>query len=141
MKTRQLALLGILIAAAVLLPISCDLLGSVSIGDRIALFQSDLNTADRSAIYLNFHPDLTTHYNAIKGDPTIFDNTFEYVYAPYTITITDQSDPANVIAVIDADDPVWAGGPLDIWFKMAQKDKDWMIEEIVLEAYAGKLVD
>ena len=131
MKTRQLALLGILIAAAVLLPISCDLFGSVSIGDRIATFQSDLNGADRSQAYLNFHPTLTADYAAITGVPTVFDTTFPYSYQPYTITIISQSDPASVTATIDAAGGAF-GGPYSIVFKMAQQDRDWMIEELTL---------
>ena len=111
----------------------CDLLG-VSIEQRIQYFESDLNDANRDDMYLNFHPTLTADYGAITGDGTVFDNAFPPADRNYTIIISDQSNTDNVVGIIDADSGGF-GGPLEIYFKMAQDGTDWMIEELRLQGY------
>jgi hypothetical protein len=106
----------------------------VSIEQRVQDFESDLNDANRDDTYLNFHPTLTADYATITGDGTVFDNAFPPADRNYSIVITDQSNPNNVIGSIDADGPGFVG-PLDIYFKMAQDGFDWMIEELSLQGY------
>lgn len=83
---------------------SCDvLLQTTSIRSRIKSFESDLNSEDRSTIYLNFSPELTDSYDNIK-DSAYWEST-PLAYANrgddgYVITIVDVSDPSNVTATL-----------------------------------------
>jgi len=120
----------ILLAAILVLALAgCDLLG-VSVQDRVTLFLADLNSSDRSNIYLNFHPTLTNDYAAIQNETypdwsTLFPTN---TYLPYSITSLDTSDPWNVTGLINSVNGAWAG-PKPIVFRMAQEGTSWMIQE------------
>ena len=81
MKSRHL--FAILVGAALIVwtLASCDLLSSVSIAQRVSDFQSDLNS-NRANIYNDFHPTLTTQYNALKDPVTSGFNTAYPVPGP-----------------------------------------------------------
>ncbi len=126
-----LLLLGLLVLAFV----GCKPL-SVSVDDRIALFLSDVNSANWSSIYLNFHPTLTEDYAIISSNPTVaWDSVFPTEYAPYSITGLNTADPRNVTGDMDSSNAAW-GGPQPVAFRMAQYGEDWMIEEMDIGMYA-----
>ena len=114
-------------------------LTGVSIEERIQHFENDLNDADRDDAYLNFHPSRTADYGTITGDGQIFDDTFPPSERDYKITISDESNPNNIIGIIEADG---VGFPtVEIYFKMAQDGSDWMIEELRLQGVADPIVE
>jgi hypothetical protein len=119
----MLLLLGLLVLAFV----GCKP-ASVSVEDRIALFLSDINNANWSSIYLNFHPTLTQDYPEISNN-TYPDWTalFPTEYSPYSIIGLNTSDPRNVTGSMTASNAAW-GGPQAVVFRMAQYGEDWMIE-------------
>jgi hypothetical protein len=104
----------------------------VSVDDRIALFLGDINNANWSSIYLNFHPTLTTDYPALSGGGLIdWAAVFDTAFAPYSIIGLNTSDPRNVTGSITASNAAW--GPAQaVVFRMAQFEEDWMIEEMDL---------
>ena len=112
----------------------CSLTG-VSVEDRMAQFLDDLSNTDRGDIYLNFHPDLTADYEALRGGTFLpdWETMFPTVgYVPYSIPDLDASDPANVTGNISSSwDAAWPG-PKPIVFRMAKDGADWMIEELDL---------
>lgn len=131
MNLRKTVVLATIVIVALLTLYGCGLFG-VSIEQRIQDFESDLNDANRDDMYLNFHPTKTADYGPITGDGTVFDTAFPPADRNYSIIISDQSSTDNVIGIIDADGGGF-GGPLEIYFKMAQDGLDWMIEELRLE--------
>lgn len=133
MNLRRTIILAAIAVVVIFAFHGCGLLG-VSIEQRVQYFESDLNDANRDDMYLNFHSTLTADYASITGDGTVFDDAFDPIDRNYTIVISDQSNPNNVIGIIDADGGGF-GGPLEIYFKMAQDGLDWMIEELRLEGY------
>lgn len=141
MSFKRLAHLGILALAILAVLFGCDLLG-MSIQARLAKFAADLSRAQgaaRADTYLNFHKDLTQDYAAIAG---LMPGTGEYIwdtYFPqpatpgaYTITIVDESDPANVTATVGstAGTGVW---PKDAKFQMAKDGFDYQIVSMWLD--------
>jgi hypothetical protein len=130
MNLRKTIILVLIAIAMILALFGCGL--GVTIEQRVQFFESDLNDANRDDMYLNFHPTLTADYGAITGDGQVFDDAFDPIDRNYTITISDQSNPDNVVGIIVADGGGF-GGPLEIYFKMAQDGLDWMIEELRLE--------
>ena len=123
----------VLTAVLVLAIGGCDLIG-VSIQDRVSLFLADLNSLDRSQIYLNFHPTLTNDYSAIQNE-TLPDWALLFptgTYIPYSISGLDTSDPWNVFGSINSIDGAW-GGAKSIIFRMAKDGPDWMIRELDLD--------
>ena len=112
MRTRHvLCFLGLAASLAGAI-VGCSLLGSVSIDERIASFQADLNKTDRTSAYLNFHPDLTTDFDTLKSGATIMtifplpDGTG----TSYTLSITDKSSPSTGVFV------TVTGGPTPAFF-------------------------
>jgi hypothetical protein len=114
MRTRHILVLlaiAVVLAAGV---IGCNPFGSVSITERISQFQTDLNSADRSNIYMNFHPTSTSDYNALKSSSATLDSVIDPVGSGpnYTLTITDQSDPSTgVLVTISAGPAAWSTYP------------------------------
>jgi hypothetical protein len=100
MKARHIFLL-IGVAAILVALASCSLFGIVSIDDRIATFQSDLNSATRTAIYQDFHPTLTADYSALKDPKTTIDPLIPPVGngPAYVLTITDETSPSTGVLV------------------------------------------
>ena len=119
----------VLAAVLVLAIVGCDLLG-VSVQDRVSLFLADLNSTDRSDIYLNFHPALTVDYSALQGGAfpdwsTLFPTGGNI---PYSINNLDTADPGNVTGDFVSINGVWLTHPFV--FRMAQDGPDWMIQEM-----------
>lgn len=95
---------------------------------RIEQFESDLNLADRSDIYDNFHPTQTTDYAAIR-DMDFFAVPFppcEVGDTPYDIVIVDASNESAVTATIDST-AMGASGPYDAIFSIALDGLDNLI--------------
>jgi hypothetical protein len=98
MKARHWLSLGIAVVAAVLALNGCQLLGFVSISDRIADLQSSLNNADRSSGFDNFHPTACSDYNALKSTTySLWATTFPTSGITYALSITDQSNASAVM--------------------------------------------
>ena len=94
----------VLLLAGVL--VGCDLLGIISIDQRITDFQGDLNKTDRTSAYLNFHPTLTADYDALKNGLTIT-SIFplpDGSGTPYALTVSSETDSAAVLVSV-------SGGP------------------------------
>ena len=109
----------------------CSLL-PVSVEDRIAIFLEDINSLDRSSIYLNFHPDLTGDYDFIRNETypdwgALFP-TGPGTYIPYSISSLDTSDPMGVTGTVESVNIGWVDKP--IFFIMAKDGMDWMIQEM-----------
>ncbi|HEY9593212.1 MAG TPA: hypothetical protein VHE79_01950 [Spirochaetia bacterium] len=110
MRVRQiLVLLGIAAVLAAGLA-SCTIFGIYSISDRVAQFQTDLNSSNRSNAYLNFSPTMSD-YNSLKDPSTTFDVTFPPVNGgtSYAFTVTDQSNSSGVIVEVTAGPSGFAG--------------------------------
>ena len=135
MNPKRLLQIAAVCFIVALLVVGCALTRT-SITDRIIGFQADLNKSDRSSMYLNFHPDSTADYNAIKTS-AFWVNYFPVVgagEAAYAITNVDPAVQNAVTATING--PASFGKPVPIVFKMAESSDgfftDFMIEELTL---------
>jgi hypothetical protein len=68
---KKLIIIFIGIGVVLLILTGCPM--GITIESRIGMFESDLNSLDRSELYKNFHPD-ATYYNLIK-DPEYFNGS------------------------------------------------------------------
>lgn len=100
MKVRHILYLVILVLAAAVALAGCELLGFVSVDQRIGHFQDALNNTDRSGAYMNFHPDKTSDYNNLKNPSFVIDPTFPTGNIPYSLSVTSESDPSNVMVTV-----------------------------------------
>ncbi|MGA2761803.1 MAG: hypothetical protein ABSG17_00420 [Spirochaetia bacterium] len=98
MKARHIVLLLVGAPLVVWALLSCDL-GAISIDQRISTFQSDLNSSSRTNVYLDFHPTLTSEYNALKN-PSLSGIDTEFPGASYTLSIVDESNPVSGVIVL-----------------------------------------
>jgi hypothetical protein len=127
-RTLRLAALGGLIVLAL-----AGCMFGKTLEGRIGQFEADLNLdlTGRSGIYLNFHPTLTTDYEAIK-DPEYFDSSFPPragAETPYVITILDKTDPASVTANISST-AIGVNPSYSLQFTMALDGMDYKIAKI-----------
>jgi hypothetical protein len=102
MRVRHIILVVAVVLAVVGGLVGCDLLGIVSVSQRVSDFQNDLNLANRSMIYQDFHPTLTSDYDSLKSASLTLDSIIPPLNpgdADYTLTITDQKDPATGVFV------------------------------------------
>jgi hypothetical protein len=123
MKIRHIIIAIITAALLVLALESCTLFGT-SIDDRLDMFEDDLNNADRSGAYTNFHPD--TEAYATAG---VLDGFWPYALGSYAIYDRDISGD-SVTATIAG-----SGGyaARSIKFNMAKDGLfDWKIMSIEL---------
>ena len=109
---------------------SCTLLfQTAGMQSRIASFESDLNTEDRTLLYLNFS-ELAEDYDAIKNGQAFETGPFAYANRGdgFVIDVTDASEPDNVQATL-------TNANLDsqpLTFVMVQEGFSWYIREISL---------
>jgi hypothetical protein len=102
MKARHLSALVVGAALISWSLASCNMTTPVSISQRIADFQGDLNTSSRSNVYNDFHPTMTQEYNALK-DPNISGFNLEFpATGQYSLTDTNDSNPAAVIVTVNS---------------------------------------
>ena len=117
-----------------------DKITGVGIESRIASFARRLNADDRSTVYLQFHPALTTRYEELK-EPTFWDEPFPVpaaADAAYRITVVSSTwprDPAAVVASMSG--PAAFGANRDVELTMAKDGKDWMIRAIYMQGNDG----
>jgi len=103
--------------------VGCTLLG-VSVEDRVLQFVSDINSSDRSQVYLNFHPAIFNMAGA--QDVATWETQFPVAKIPYTISFLVTNDPSNVTFTITSFDLLsW-----NVRFVMEQLDNDWRISEM-----------
>jgi len=110
----------------------------MTLEQRIQKFADDLNLADRSDIYLNFHPTSTVDYAEIR-DTDYFGISLppcEGGDTPYEIVIGDLSNPAAVTATIDST-AIGFSGPYDVIFTMALDGMDYRIAKMYADLGAG----
>jgi len=98
MKARNI--LAILVGTALLAwaLTSCNLLG-ISIDQRVADFQNDLNTPDRSNAYQNFDPNMT-EYSYLKSGGN-FAAEFP-IASNYTLNVVSESNTSAVIVQVSS---------------------------------------
>ncbi|RKX73553.1 MAG: hypothetical protein DRP87_18700 [Spirochaetes bacterium] len=109
---------------------------TVSIEERIVLFQTELNKEDRSEIYLHFHPD-TQNRQQIAASEVIETGPLAYDYQPYAINIVSQSDPDSAGKVTVScglvNKNTTSDNPYDLTLIMQEGEKNvWYIRELHL---------
>jgi hypothetical protein len=134
-RTLRLAALGGLIVLAL-----AGCMFGKTLEGRIGQFEADLNLdlTGRSGIYLNFHPTLTTDYEAIK-DPAFFDVPFPVlgtINTPYEIVITDKTNESAVTATIDSS-AMGINSPFNAIFEMALDGMDYKIVSLQVDWKGG----
>jgi hypothetical protein len=132
MRHARPSLVIVMTAAALLA--GCDLLngidpGSVSISERLDRFVNDLNSSDRTWIYLNFHPDETLSYNQVKDPDTWENSPLSSVNRPFSLRNTVQKSLVNGTVEVTGNltqknNPDTA---YPISFVMAKYGEDWRI--------------
>jgi hypothetical protein len=123
MKIRHIIITIVTAALLVLALQSCSLFGT-SIDARLDMFEDDLNSADRSGAYTNFHPDTEGYATA-----DVLDGFWPYALGSYAIYGRDISGD-TVNATIEG-----SGGYVakPIRFNMAKDGLfDWKIMSIEL---------
>jgi hypothetical protein len=116
---------------------SCNITG-ITIDARIYQFVSDLNAADRSNLYLNFHPDCLD-YPAIR-DSAYLDISFPEVLAdpqPYAIvpgTLNTSNELAVTFKLYGPAMFTPATTSRDIACSMLKYGNDWQIRTLSLDA-------
>ena len=122
MKQRTKVVLAAAGLLTLLIVAGCEM--PVSIEGRINRFLSDMNSADRSNAYLNFHPTLVSDYGVIKSAD--WDGLFAETDRPFSLADLNDSDPSYVTAVIEDG----GANPVDFAFEMALDGASWMIVKL-----------
>ena len=136
---------------AVLLPLAgliimlsvnaCDLLSGltpptpVSAEARLRSFITDLNTADRSGVYLNFHPTLTVAYANIK--PAAYWDSGFWDYGKYPFGLGSYTTAAaDTLGLITHETTLTSAVPaVDIRFTLKVSEADvWQIVTVETKA-------
>jgi hypothetical protein len=140
MKARHMIAIAVVSGFLFFGFLSCNL-SSVSIDQRISTFQSDLNTQDRSSLYLNFYPGQTSEYDALKNpSATNFNLLFPLVTSTnYSLTVTDESNPSAGVRVTVNAGPSSPGVlPYYLLLVMGQySGNDWRIISISISTTYG----
>ena len=100
MRVRHAVYLAVIVIAAAGALAGCELLGFVSIDQRIGHFQDALNTTDRSTAYENFHPDKCSDYNALKNPSFVINSAFPTSSITYSLSVTSESDSSAVLVTV-----------------------------------------
>lgn len=101
---------------------------TVSVSDRLDQFLADLNSDDRSSIYLNFHPEDTQDYAAIQNKTyPDWSLLFPLSDRPYAYENLNTVDTGNVTCRI-----VGKVTEYDATFVMALDGFDWQINDLYL---------
>jgi hypothetical protein len=145
MKARHILSILVVAGLTAFALLSCAL-PPVSIEQRVSTFQSDLNTADRSMIYQDFHPSSTTQYDPLKDPNT---SGFNTAFPPpsgtnYSLTIVDMSNPAaGVIVQVSAGPNSGSAHATPYYLKLTMattNDNDWRIVTLSDSAINGSYV-
>jgi hypothetical protein len=115
---------------------------AVSVEDRIAIFQSDLNTSKRSNLYQDFIPTIAD-YDALKTPSSAFDSIFPPAPPNYELTVMSESQPVRsnptsivVVEVLGPDGPYRS--PYYLKLVMATDNGyDWTIQTLSANATIG----
>jgi hypothetical protein len=140
--SRRRAFFAITITSLLVLLGGCSLLG-IDIQDRLTMFITVLNAADRSTINAQFDQSLTQ--NLPLMDATWWNTNFPMPLDTdhlYTITIFDFSDPANVLASIMGP-PAFnsnTGVPRNAALVMSKEGTDWFIQQLYLDMSSTALI-
>jgi hypothetical protein len=137
MKLRHVLLAAAVAVIAIGFLVTCDLFTTpVSIDQRIADFQSDLNNTVRTSAYQNFHPTMTGDYDALKSGTTIT----TLFPAPdgsgtaYSLTVTDESSPSTAVLVTVSGGPTSYGVTHHLKLVMATYNSvDWRIVSLSMD--------
>ena len=129
MKPRHI-LYGIAVAVLVAWTLaSCNLAG-VSIKDRVANLQDDMNTSTRSNVYKNFHPTESISYAALRADPSTFNIAYPPGNGPFSLGVLDDSNSSAVIVQVSAGASLAWHVPWYMELQMDQSGLDWDIVKL-----------
>lgn len=140
--SRRRAFFATTIVFLLLLLGGCSLLG-IDIHDRISMFISALNAADRSTINAQFDQSLTQ--NLPLMDATWWNTNFPLPLDTdhlYSITLLDYSDPANVLASMMGP-PAFNSNtavPRNAVLVMSREGPDWFIEQLYFDMSSTALI-
>ena len=132
----------LLTGALALLLGSCAIAG-IDTHDRLRMFVTTLNSADRSTINTNFDQSLTTSLPTM--DAAFWSTNFppppdsDHLYG---ITLLDYSDPTNVVATIMGP-PAFngnTGAPRNAVLVMSREGLDWYVEQLYLDGSSTALI-
>ena len=127
MRSRVTIFAVMLLAVLGLMLSSCNL--GVSVDQRLDAFLADLNSADRSQIYLNFHPTLTQDYDEIRNDDfPDWGILFPLDERPYSYFNLSTADTDNVTGRIEG-----TGTGYDAVFVLVMDGMDWQIDNLSLD--------
>jgi hypothetical protein len=134
MKAMRIVAVFIVASIVILMMGSCDGFETVSILDRLTQFLTDLNSADRSTVYLNFDAVDTENY-ALITPAAYWDSSSPFPLVgggqEYSFTSTpDNSDPLNVTAELNG--PAAYGVPKPVRFVMVKTGTEWFIHMLYL---------
>jgi hypothetical protein len=140
---RGRSVLALLSAAVLALLLGgCSLLGG-DIRERLDLFMTTLNAADRSTINSQFDQARTTDLPTM--DATWWSTNFPAppdADHPYALTVFDFADPSKVTGILMGP-PAFnsnTGVPRNIVLTMSRVGSDWFIEKIYLDGSATPLI-
>jgi hypothetical protein len=107
--------------------VSCSLTDEAVINSRIDTFISDLNSADRSGVYLNFHPDVLIYDNIKPASYYEIYVTTQLASRPFSIS--SRTSPVDVGNSRKAVDVTWnyKGGSTNAHFEFLKDGSTWLI--------------
>jgi hypothetical protein len=131
MKKSAVLILAISILTIIVIS-GCGLfsaLTAVTIEDRIAMFEDELNMADRSDLYTHFHPDMSMKQQW-ASTVVVEASVLSYAYEPFVITINSKSETGGSQTQVNASLSK-SVGTVTITFMMEEDETDvWFIREI-----------
>ena len=118
---------------------ACDLLNfnpdppadPVTITERIDAFEADLNSSDRSGLYLHFHPTETDNYNQLKDAAVINAGPLSSDNGTFHI-VTGAAVPGSGGRQVVEGTLTHDYAQFAVQFIMLQYGEDWQIEELKL---------
>jgi len=129
----------LLVVAAALgaLLVGCDLLGGVSIDQRVTNLETSLN-GDRVDFYTNFNESVTSDYNALKDPSSTIDILMPKLGTgdtPYTLSVTDETDPASGVIVRVTGGPASYGAPKNLKLVMESTGfpDDYLVNSLAMD--------
>jgi hypothetical protein len=136
MKIRHVAAIPIGAGLLTWALLCCSIAGptEVTIDQRVADFQSDLNTSDRASAYQDFSPN-DNLYTALQSG-SYFASVFPVPPPNYSLSVIDESNPSTgVIVQVSGPPPSGLGysSPYFLNLTMTEtSDSIWLIESLYI---------
>ena len=129
---------GVLVVCSL---VSCNR-GGVSVGQRVSVFQSDLNSSDRRNLYQDFLATVAD-YAVLKNPSSTFNTLFPPPPPNYSLTVMSESMPSKsnpssaVVVQVFGPDGVYPS-PYFLKCVMATDNGyDWMIQALSISTVPG----